>query len=140
MTSRLHWMPLVDLHHYFVRAHDLEQSRRFYCNGLGFELMPRPPFPFPGYWLGVNGKTQVHLGLDGAPIDRARDKAGVVDHIAFEATEPDALARGLKAAGIPFETRYWAELELFQIFVSDPDGVMIELNFRGQSFEPVPPV
>src|SRR5262245_25874797 len=41
-------MPLTELNHYFVRANDLEQTRRFYCEVLGFEVMPRPDFPFPG--------------------------------------------------------------------------------------------
>ena len=60
-------MPVTELNHYFVRANDLERSRRFYCEVLGFEEMPRPNFPFPGYWLGVNGKIQVHMGPHGIP-------------------------------------------------------------------------
>ena len=55
-------MPLTELNHYFVRANDLEQTKNFYCDVLGFQVMPRPSFPFPGYWLGVNGKIQVHMG------------------------------------------------------------------------------
>src|SRR5205814_255977 len=58
-------MPLTELNHYFVRANDLEQTRRFYCDVLGFEEMPRPDFPFPGHWLGVGGKVQVHMGPHG---------------------------------------------------------------------------
>ena len=42
-------MPITELNHYFVRAKDIERSRRFYCDALGFEVMPRPSFPFPGY-------------------------------------------------------------------------------------------
>src|SRR4051794_39543396 len=49
-------MPLTELNHYFVRTSDLQASRDFYCDALGFEEMPRPNFEFPGYWLGVNGK------------------------------------------------------------------------------------
>jgi len=49
-------MPLTELNHYFIRANDLEKTKDFYCDVLGFEVMPRPSFPFPGYWLGVNGK------------------------------------------------------------------------------------
>ena len=60
-------MPLTELNHYFVRVKDLERSRNFYCEALGFAVMPRPDFPFPGYWLGVGGKVQVHMGLDAAP-------------------------------------------------------------------------
>jgi catechol 2,3-dioxygenase-like lactoylglutathione lyase family enzyme len=55
-------MPLTQLNHYFVRANDLEQTKDFSCRVLGFEVMPRPGFPFPGYWLGVNGQIQVHMG------------------------------------------------------------------------------
>ena len=62
-------MPVSELNHYFVRANDLEKTKAFYCDVLGFEVMPRPTFPFPGYWLGVNGKIQVHMGPHG--IDNA---------------------------------------------------------------------
>ena len=60
-------MPITELNHYFVRSRDIERSRNFYCEALGFEVMPRPNFPFPGYWLGVGGKVQVHMGPDAAP-------------------------------------------------------------------------
>jgi len=139
-------MPLTELNHYFVRAKNLERSRRFYCDALGFEVMPRPSFPFPGYWLGVNGKIQVHMGLDGIPDEAtyyfgtssksARDNAGVVDHIAFQATDPENVAQRLRSFGLPSCTRYFGEIQLFQIFVADPDGLMIELNFPGIAVEP----
>ena len=100
-------MPLTELNHYFVRANDLEKTKDFYCDVLGFEVMPRPNFPFPGYWLGVNGKIQVHMGPDGidnahlfylgTPKDAVKDHAGVVDHIAFLASEPGGFIRRFKA-------------------------------------------
>lgn len=139
-------MPLTQLNHYFVRSRDLEESRHFYCDVLGFEVMPRPDFPFPGYWLGVNGEIQVHMGLDGIPeaakyyfgttAKSARDNAGVIDHIAFLATDPEAFARRFRDIGLPSRERYFAEIGLFQIFVSDPDGLTIELNFPGIDSKP----
>ena len=54
-------MPVTELNHFLIRANDLERTKEFYCKVLGFEVMPRPDFPFPGYWLGVNGKIQVHM-------------------------------------------------------------------------------
>jgi len=66
-TSEEEPMPLTELNHYFIRANDLEKTKAFYCDVLGFEVMPRPDFPFPGYWLGVNGKIQVHMGPHGIP-------------------------------------------------------------------------
>jgi len=62
-------MPVADINHYFVRANDLEATKNFYVDVLGFQVMPRPTFPFPGYWLGVEGKIQVHMGPHG--IDNA---------------------------------------------------------------------
>ena len=102
-------MPVTELNHYFVRANDLEQTKRFYCDVLGFEVMKRPDFPFPGYWLGVNGKIQVHMGPHGIPNAElyylgttpksATDNTGVVDHIAFLATEPEKFAKRFDEVG-----------------------------------------
>ena len=139
-------MPLTELNHYFVRCKDLERSRGFYCDALGFEVMPRPDFPFPGLWLGVGGKVQVHMGLDGVPQEAAyyfgttprsaRDNAGVVDHIAFQGTDPEAFTRRLRDHRVASRTRYIGEIQLFQIFVTDPDGLVIELNFPGVAEAP----
>jgi catechol 2,3-dioxygenase-like lactoylglutathione lyase family enzyme len=139
-------MPLTELNHYFVRANDLEQTRRFYCDVLGFEEMPRPDFPFPGHWLGVGGKVQVHMGPHGiANADRyylgttprsATDNTGVVDHIAFLATQPEAFAARFDAVGLQARKRYFPEFRLFQMFVKDPNGLTIELNFHGIETEP----
>ena len=139
-------MPLTDLNHYFVRANDLERSRRFYCDVLGFAEMPRPDFPFPGYWLGVNGRIQVHMGPHGIPNAElyylgttprsATDNAGVVDHIAFLATDPEDFARRFAALGLSVRKRYLPQARLFQLFVQDPDGLWVELNFEGIASEP----
>jgi catechol 2,3-dioxygenase-like lactoylglutathione lyase family enzyme len=132
-------MPICDFNHYFVRVKDLERSRQFYCDVLGFEIMPRPPIDFPGYWLGVGGRTQIHMGVDGAPgADKsylgttarsARDNSGVIDHIAFQATDVDAIARRIRQFGYPMRTRHIASISLFQILVADPDGLLIEISF-----------
>jgi catechol 2,3-dioxygenase-like lactoylglutathione lyase family enzyme len=103
--------------------------------------MPRPNFPFPGYWLGVNGKIQVHMGPAGVPNQElyylgtpkgaANDNAGVVDHIAFLASEPEEFIERFRKLGLPFRPRSLPESELYQLFVTDPNGITIELNFFG---------
>ena len=134
-------MPLTELNHYFVRANDLERTKDFYVNVLGFEVMPRPNFPFPGYWLGINGKIQVHMGPAGIPNQEmyylgtpkgaVTDHAGVVDHIAFLASEPESFVRKFKEMGMSYRPRSLPESELFQLFIKDPNGLTIELNFFG---------
>jgi catechol 2,3-dioxygenase-like lactoylglutathione lyase family enzyme len=139
-------VPLAELDHYFVRANDLERTKDFYCEVLGFEVMPRPAFPFPGYWLGVNGKIQVHMGPHGIP-DAGRyylgttpgsavDDSGVVDHIAFRATDPEAFRQRFERLGVKSRNRYFPEFKLYQTFIADPNGLMIELNFHGIDKEP----
>jgi catechol 2,3-dioxygenase-like lactoylglutathione lyase family enzyme len=132
---------IIDFNHFFVRAKDVERTRRFYCDALGFEVMPRPDIAFPGYWLGVGGKTQLHIGVDSAEYAdqhyfgttpaSARDNTGVIDHIAFQCTDVEAVTRRLASLGLRTRTRHIAQISLFQIFVADPDGVTIELNFPG---------
>lgn len=134
-------MPLSELNHYFVRANDLKATRNFYVDVLGFEEMPRPDFPFPGYWLGVGGKIQVHMAPHnipnkeqyylGTPKNAATDQTGVVDHIAFLATEPQEFVARFQRLGLEFRPRYLAESKLYQLMIRDPDGLMIEPNFFG---------
>jgi catechol 2,3-dioxygenase-like lactoylglutathione lyase family enzyme len=133
------FMPITEINHYFVRANNLEETRQFYMEALGFEQMHRPDFPFPGYWLGTNGKIQVHMGPHdipnkplyylGTPNDARTDQSGVVDHIAFLATDPEAFSHRFKKMGLNYRPRYFPEFKLFQYFVKDPNGLMIELNF-----------
>ena len=134
-------MPLTELNHYFVRARDLEQSRRFYVDALGFEVMPRPPIPFPGYWLGVNGQVQIHMGPEGmekqelfyaSDMSRATNgQTGVIDHVAFLASDPRGIRARLDAHGARYRQRAYPEARIYQILVEDPNGVTIELNFMG---------
>lgn len=134
-------MPLTELNHFFVRCNDLERSKDWYCKVLGFEVMPRPPFPFKGYWLGVNGKIQVHMGQHGiehselyyigTPKDAATANSGVVDHIAFLAEKPEEFRKRFDSMKIGYRSRTLPDFDLYQMFFSDPDGLTIELNFFG---------
>jgi hypothetical protein len=67
----------------------------------------------------------------GTPEGAARDHAGVVDHIAFLATEPGAFIRRFRERGLDYQPRSLPEFDLCQLFVKDPNGLTIELNFFG---------
>lgn len=132
-------MPLTGINHFLIRSNDLEKSRAFYQEVLGMSQVPRPDFPFPGYWLGVAGTAQVHLApgaIDnaslyfiGTPPHAANDNSGVIDHVAFLASDPLALVQHLKKLNVPYRPRYLSDSKLFQLFVKDPDGITVELNF-----------
>jgi len=134
-------MPIHSINHFFIRAENIESTKDFYVQVLGFEIMPRPDFPFPGYWLGVNRSIQVHLGPSnipnrekyylGTPHDAVNGQTGVIDHVAFLAEDPQEFVDKFKSINLPFFPRYFSESKLYQIFLNDPNNVMIELNFFG---------
>jgi catechol 2,3-dioxygenase-like lactoylglutathione lyase family enzyme len=64
-------------------------------------------------------------------MTRKESDTGRFDHFAFEATDFDAMRERLRALGVAFEESVFAGARLKQLFFPDPDGVKIELNFRG---------
>lgn len=139
-------MPVGKLDHYSIRTLDIEASRRFYTEVMGFSVGFRPPFKFPGIWL-YNGAQYpettgvVHIiGID--PDDPQglkdylgdRDVAslqgtGTVDHMAFAATGVADMRARLQQHGIAFRERTVPSLGIHQVFFEDPSGVTIELNY-----------
>ena len=55
--------------------------------------------------------------------------SGAFDHIAFRAKESDVLIARLKEQGYPFRERQVPDMDLFQVFVDDPNGITVELNY-----------
>jgi len=123
-------MPLTSLDHYTIRTADLDRSLDFYAETLGLEIGARPPFTFPGAWLYCGAHPVVHLvGVD----DQAEADTGAIDHLAFRASDVAEFTRRLAARGVAFEERDVPASDLHQVFLKDPDGVRIEINFRGEA-------
>ena len=132
-------MSMQSLDHFLVYASDLEVTKTFYVDTLGLELGVRPPFEFPGYWLYLEGRAVVHLaGDDGTDnFEKYLDKpqvlpdggTGALDHIAFRCGEFDDFRAKLDNLDVPYKHRVVPEFDLQQLFVNDPDGLTIELNF-----------
>ena len=95
-------MPINRLDHYSIRTTDLAATERFYTEVMGFEVGPRPNFPFLGAWLYQGGVAVVHVvamdpnnpeGLKGYLGDKPMESSGTgtIDHIAFVGTEVEAV-------------------------------------------------
>lgn len=136
----------LTLNHYSIRSADLDACRRFYTEVLGLAVGPRPEFPFPGLWMYEGDTTLwanavVHIiGIDrndpkglqdylGDRDDAALKGTGVVDHVAFFATGLVPMRERLKGLGIDARERTVPSLGLQQLFLDDPNGVVIELNY-----------
>jgi catechol 2,3-dioxygenase-like lactoylglutathione lyase family enzyme len=128
-------MSLHGLGHALVLTDDLEATRDFYCDVLGFELGERPTLPFPGYWLYLDGVACLHVAeraayeaeLDRMGLARAN---GPVDHVAFDAGDLEAVLARLDAAGVRSVSNDVPTAGMRQLFLDDPNGVRIEVNVR----------
>jgi catechol 2,3-dioxygenase-like lactoylglutathione lyase family enzyme len=117
------------LDHYNVRTRKLAETVAFYQDVLGLENGPRPAFNFPGAWLYSEGKPVVHL-RDITPLGEAqKPDSGVIHHIAFVSTGFRQMKEKLAAKGVWYETSEVPGGTLWQIFVRDPNGIVIELNY-----------
>lgn len=136
---------LRQLAHFSVRVSDLEASIAFYMQALGLKIGPRPPFDFPGAWLYFDSDTDVasqgcvHLigpdptGASSRYLGLRRPgpgtSTGALDHIAFLAQDWRADQARIAASGIAYSERSVPQLQLRQVFMTDPDCVTIELNY-----------
>ena len=120
-------MGVLAFQHVNTRSADLERTKEFYLR-LGLRAGDRPPFPSRGYWLYLGDVPVLHLVQrpDGQPH---HEGSGNVDHIAFAAHDPGAVRRLLAEAGLPFRQAVVPRDGTVQIFVKDPDGITVELNF-----------
>ena len=125
-------MTAQQLDHFTIECADLERTRSFYCDILGLADGFRPAIGIPGHWLYCGGAPVVHLMKRGCG-DRPDDHSGRLDHIAFRCTDPDAMRARMRAHDMPFQETAIPAFGLLQMFVRDPDGLQIELNFRTEA-------
>ncbi len=136
----------IALNHVSIRTLDVAACERFYSGVLGLVSGPRPPFPFPGAWLYAADTSDysnavLHIiGVDseapaglqdylGSRDDSGLKGSGAVDHVAFFATGLQAMLARLKAQGVASRERTVPALGLYQVFVEDPNGIVVELNY-----------
>lgn len=123
-------MPLTQLNHVTVRTDDLEGTRDFYSEVLGLKDGARPPLTFPGYWLYCGDQAVVHLVPRSGQIGAGNGAdTGNFDHVAFVAADFEGMRARFKKLGVPFSEREVPGIRLRQLFLTDPNRVMIEINF-----------
>ena len=138
-------MLINSLDHCSIRTAKLKETRDFFVETLGLKDGERPDFPFPGAWLYTDSTAVIHLiGVDpddpsglqryvgGEIRTEALQGSGAFDHIAFRANDPSVLTERLKQTDYEYRERQVPNMNLFQIFVEDPNGITIELNYWGE--------
>lgn len=125
-------MPVVELNHYNLRAGAglLKRIRDWYRDTLGLAEGERPPFGNFGYWLYAGARPLVHLSAAGEGEERPAQGRGTLDHVAFTCTDFDGMRARLDACGVPYRVAEVPKRRQRQIFLEDPAGNGVELNFE----------
>lgn len=134
-------MPLAHIEHYLIAADDMEATKTWYCDVLGMQEGWHPEFNFPVYWLYLDGKDVVHISQSaknatdnqktylGRTSQNTGAGTGAIDHIAFRANGLAETMAHLRQLNIDFKERRANGQALYQLFMFDPNGIKVELNF-----------
>jgi catechol 2,3-dioxygenase-like lactoylglutathione lyase family enzyme len=108
-------------------AHTVQKCVAFYVDVLGLKQGYRPPFTSRGVWLYADDAPIVHLSETNAD---APPNIGPLNHVAFACENIDSIRGRLVDQQLPFRVDGVPASHQVQIFVRDPAGVQVELNFR----------
>ena len=133
-------MTLAFMEHFLIQSEDIEATKNWYVDVLGMTVGPSPDFKFPVYWLYVGERDVLHLTQGGAKVSdnrmtylgqesQAIRGSGVIDHIAFRANGLEDTIAHFRRLGVEFKERQVNDQGLYQLFLLDPNGLKVELNF-----------
>lgn len=127
-------MTTLGFSHYNLRAPRalLDELRDFYRDVVGLSVGWRPPFRSFGYWLYAGEHAVLHLSEAGPEENRPAQPTGTFDHAAFSCIDLAAYESKLSARGIKYRVAAVPATQQLQIFITDPAGNGVELNFANQ--------
>ncbi len=121
-----------------IRVRDLDRSLRFYTEGLGLRAGPKGRMAAGGIWQELHDPDSgAVLELNYYPGEPQYREGDELDHLGFQVVDLDASIQHLTALGARVRIRPFLDAGTRLAFLSDPDGVWIELY--EQRAEDVPP-
>ena len=121
-------MSLYSLQHVNIRTHKLAETVSFFEHVLGLQNGERPNFGFPGAWMYLPNSEEAVVHLIGEEKEQPHG-SGSVDHVAFGAKGWNEHIARFEKLGYTFEKRDVPGRAFRQLFIRDPNGVLVELNF-----------
>lgn len=110
----------------------LTQEIAFYDQVLGLKPGYRAASTRNGAWLysAYNPVAVIHLSVIGADQDVSGENH--FHHVAFTCADVKASLQGLIDNNIPYRLEQRNAPEMTQLFIVDPVGIRVELNFPGE--------
>jgi catechol 2,3-dioxygenase-like lactoylglutathione lyase family enzyme len=120
-----------------IRVRDLERSRHFYTAGLGLVAGRTGRMAAGGVWLELDDpESRAVLELNFYPDQPPYREGDELDHLGFVVPDLEESIRRLTELGARVRIPAFREGQDRMAFLSDPDGVWIELTERVASDEP----
>ena len=129
-------MAAVGLEHVNIVAADIAATCKFYERLLDMEARPIPVMPdYPGRWIYDRSDSpiihvQVHNPERHGPLGEARATTGAIDHVAIACDDFEGMKQRCEEMGLEYRVAELPGADFRQMFVNDPDNVLLELNFR----------
>jgi len=133
-------MAIRKIDHVNIRTPRLEETIRFYVDMLGMKatFSPGATDMSRSAWLcDERGDAAIHVGSsevsypgDEAAPASAGEGSGRVHHVAFECSDHGRMLDWLRQCDQEVRLNDVPEAGLRQIFVRDPNDILVELNFR----------
>jgi catechol 2,3-dioxygenase-like lactoylglutathione lyase family enzyme len=119
-------MAIRSLEHVNIFTTKLDETVRFYEHVLGLRKGPRPEIGVPGAWIYCGEQAIVHL----IEMEPKGPGTGVVDHVALAAEDIVGIIKRAEADKLDYRLQDIPDFKIRQMFLHDPNGVKVELNFR----------
>ncbi len=125
-------MAVTGIDHYNLRGpmDVLEAIRDWYRDTIGLTVGDRPAFRHRGYWLYAGAQPVLHLSEESEGEHHPLPGQGTFDHVAFRCEDFRAMRAHLERLGIAFRVADVPLTRTRQIFLEDPAGNGVELNFE----------
>jgi catechol-2,3-dioxygenase len=124
-------MPVQSFNHFNLRADRelLGKLRDFYVDVVGLKVGPRPQFTFNGYWLYTGDLAVLHLVETPDAPGSGHTREGTFDHVAFSCSGLVDFEEHLRRTAVVYRRTEIPGTDIVQLFVKDPAGNGVELNF-----------
>lgn len=113
-----------------VTEEQLPEMVAFYEQIIGLGQGIRAPSRRNGAWLYADGQAIIHLSVVEEKLYAGSDTH--FNHVALGCSGVDTLLEKLASRHISYEIDYRSPPEMTQVFLRDPVGVKVELNFPNE--------
>ena len=142
-------MPLSYIEHLLLLVDDVDATVDWFVNNIGLSRGHTPDFKVKVTWLYIEEKDVLHIahfpseGKEkrfqdrylGGRASTEKNGTGIIDHVAFRCTGLPEMIAKLENNKATFLQRQANDGDLYQLFITGPNGMRVELNFDAKEAE-----